>query len=562
MVVDAAAVEEVTDSIVDAWVTYFKAPFGDVVGRDYAHGRSNVRFRPDGREVRVKEVRRLAYVRVEAVVGDGSNNQLVTDFGYGRGQYFSIHAFDTLVKDEGIKPHTQGVKASPDYLCWLYFDIEPKKEGVTHKHTFSTLVKIVEGGKDLFGATPLVMETRVGRYAVLYPLPRKVLGEEVYAYSNLFDKFLEELGLTREYGVTIDTLKDLARVTRIPYTHHELRDGLIYPIELRDGRPQPIPPEDFSTSLWGPLDDSLLNEAIREYREEMRRKEEEFEYLRLKSLFHHPHHTRPRPGLKGKACLSTRDLGRVCYDRSLEGFGWLKYLIKNRIPVPDGRLTLCWYHLPYAIKAGWVTTEEAKQYITLNYRAYPDRSLEEYFSKLERNIKYGYTPPTWRSLLLGVRKDGTPLNEANKHVKAPVVWALMKAGVVSVEKPQALSVTPPQKKTENHESTTETREKPSFKGVISSVGLNPYASVVLEFVRGSGLNRFTYDDFKRWLERREGRLLSASEWQGWERRLRQLVTEGLLGREYLVNGVWVDHGSKEVNTPPSRTVRFYVRKQS
>lgn len=259
MMVEAAVVEGVTDSIINAWRTYFRAPFGDVVGRDYAHGRSNVRFGPDGRGVRIKEVRRLAYVRFEAVVGDGSNNQLVTDFSYGRGQYFSIHAFDTLVKDVGIKPHTQGIKALPDYLCWLYFDIEPKKEGVTHKHTLSTLARMVDGGKDLFGGEPLIMETRVGRYAVLYPLPRKVSGEEVHAYSTLFDKFLKELGLTREYGVTIDTLKDLARVTRVPYTHHELRDGLIYPIELRDGRTQPIPPEDFSTSLWGPLDLSLIH---------------------------------------------------------------------------------------------------------------------------------------------------------------------------------------------------------------------------------------------------------------------------------------------------------------
>ncbi len=460
-------------------------------------------------------------------------------------------------------------------MCWLYFDIEPKKEGVTSRHTLSALARMVDGGKDLFGGEPLVMETRVGRYAVLYPLPRKVSGEEVHAYSTLFDKFLEGLGLTREYGVTIDTLKDLARVTRIPYTHHELREGLIYPIELRDHSPQPIPPEDFSTSLWEPLDDSLLNEAIREYREEMRRKEEEFEYLRLKSLFRHPHHIRPRTGLKGKACLSTQDLGRVCYDRSLEGFGWLKYLLKNRIPVPDGRLTLCWYHLPYAIRRGWVTEEEAKQYIIKSIQTYPDRTLEEYLDKLERNMRYAYTPPTWRSLLQGIRKDGGALNEANKHVRAPVLYALMAAGLVSVEREDIIlnEVKPiintiikqgrqqPRQggNTEPNKQTAETQQKPPFKGVTPSVGPNPYASRVVEFVRDSGLDRFSYDDFKKWLERREGRLLSASEWQGWERRLRQLVTEGLLGREYLINGVWVDHGSKEINTPPSRTVRFYLK---
>jgi len=94
--------------------------------------------------------------------------------------------------------------------------------------------------------------------------------------------------------------------------------------------------------------------------------------------------------------------------------------------------------------------------------------------------------------------------------------------------------------------------------VVKITGPNPYATKVLEFVRETGLEEFSYDDFKRWLEGREGRLLNASEWQGWERRLRELVSEGILGRKYLVNGEWVDYGTKRVTTPPSKAVRFYV----
>ncbi len=117
----------------------------------------------------------------------------------------------------------------------------------------------------------------------------------------------------------------------------------------------------------------------------------------------------------------------------------------------------------------------------------------------------------------------------------------------------------------NASSKSVTREKHSnrlenggshHKAVPSWV--NPYAAKVLEFIEETGLTEFSYDDFKRWLEGREGRLLNASEWQGWERRLRQLVSEGMLGRKYLVNSAWVDYGTKQVATPPSKTVRFYV----
>ncbi len=87
-----------------------------------------------------------------------------------------------------------------------------------------------------------------------------------------------------------------------------------------------------------------------------------------------------------------------------------------------------------------------------------------------------------------------------------------------------------------------------------------YVEVFMEFVKETERKIFTYDDFKRWLEARLGRQLTASEWQGWERRLRDaVVRHGMLGREFFVNGEWVDYGTEEVKSPPSRRVRFYRR---
>ena len=52
--------------------------------------------------------------------------------------------------------------------------------------------------------------------------------------------------------------------------------------------------------------------------------------------------------------------------------------------------------------------------------------------------------------------------------------------------------------------------------------------------------------------------LDANEWHYWERRLRKWAEKGYLGREFLINGEWVDYGSGKVDKPPSKEVRFYL----
>lgn len=43
-------------------------------------------------------------------------------------------------------------------------------------------------------------------------------------------------------------------------------------------------------------------------------------------------------------------LGEIEYDARLEGFGWVEVLVKEKIPMPDGRLAMAWAVLPVAIK--------------------------------------------------------------------------------------------------------------------------------------------------------------------------------------------------------------------
>ena len=43
-------------------------------------------------------------------------------------------------------------------------------------------------------------------------------------------------------------------------------------------------------------------------------------------------------------------LGEIEYNARLEGFGWIETLVKEGIPIPDGRLAFCWAILPVAIR--------------------------------------------------------------------------------------------------------------------------------------------------------------------------------------------------------------------
>ena len=87
--------------------------------------------------------------------------------------------------------------------------------------------------------------------------------------------------------------------------------------------------------------------------------------------------------------------------------------------------------------------------------------------------------------------------------------------------------------------------------------LEPLPEPFHSFLEDTGLTVFSYEDVKRWLESRKGRV-SSGEWSRVTRRLRKLAEEGLLGRMYLVNGEWKDYGPGPVEKPPSRIVRFYA----
>ena len=92
---------------------------------------------------------------------------------------------------------------------------------------------------------------------------------------------------------------------------------------------------------------------------------------------------------------------------------------------------------------------------------------------------------------------------------------------------------------------------------LSRVQVAAIPSWLRDFLGDTGLREFTYDDLKQWFESKDG--VTAKQWHNIARTLRKLAEQGLLGRKFLVNGQWIDYGSRKIRNPPSKTVKFYVK---
>lgn len=142
-------------------------------------------------------------------------------------------------------------------------------------------------------------------------------------------------------------------------------------------------------------------------------------------------------------------LGEIEYSSRLEGYGWVEVLVKERIPIHDGRLAFCWAILPPAIKGPktgngrlppLVTREEVVEWLRHCIEKYPDKekSLDDYIEKLAYNLRYGevYNIPTWKSLISSKSKLGEPLSAVYTHIKYPVIMALHEVGYIKLTNEQ------------------------------------------------------------------------------------------------------------------------------
>ena len=446
---------KVPGSVIEVWARYFNGLCG-AGARDYAVGHAR-----GGR----KRLKRLAYVDKEHFLELASNDWKRA------GQYLSIHDFSSKLVLEGgiitgVNYHIERESnVKPDKLCCVYIDIEPKREGVGERETRETLARLVTSVRDALDAEPVAMQTRPGRYGVVYLLRGVDLSARSYAYAQIlytemWHGVLRLAGLEDAVNVTVDPqVKDLMRVTRVPYSFHEITGRMVTPIEVRGNRIMFVKARDFDPLSLPPIPEDFVNECARRAEEELRRMQEEarrvMEKLALRraeevnvavwrmlndyfSWLDNPLRSRKRRPLRWRI-VEAPDLGRVRYHPMLDGWGWIKTLVRRRIPLPDARHTLAWLTLPWAVKKGLVGEDEAVEYLRFCAEMFPDKPPEEYIGKYEDNKKYEYTAPVWRSLVTMIRKDGSPISDYNEHLRAAVLASLYWAGLIEIEHPEKLS---------------------------------------------------------------------------------------------------------------------------
>ena len=155
------------------------------------------------------------------------------------------------------------------------------------------------------------------------------------------------------------------------------------------------------------------------------------------------------PTISGWRGIADPVLGEIEYDARLEGFGWVEMLVKEKIPIPDGRLAFCWAVLPAAIKGPktrdgklppLVTREEAVEWLKRCLEEHPDpeKSLKDYIKKLDYNLRYGerYNIPTWRHLVEEKTESGEKLSQVFLHIKYPTILAFYASGYVKLSQGQ------------------------------------------------------------------------------------------------------------------------------
>ncbi|MEM2603463.1 MAG: hypothetical protein QW353_01085 [Candidatus Korarchaeum sp.] len=161
------------------------------------------------------------------------------------------------------------------------------------------------------------------------------------------------------------------------------------------------------------------------------------EFLRLieiarENLDIHPVERRSPVSFGG---VRSMDIGgvRMTYPSELEGYGWIKFIIENRIYLADGRQVLIWKALGPAISHDLIALADAEAYLRGCLTQYPDpkKPIEYYIKKLRYNAKSKANPPTWRTLVLLKGKMGDLKDpEGLSHLREKVLEALRGHAVV------------------------------------------------------------------------------------------------------------------------------------
>lgn len=151
---------------------------------------------------------------------------------------------------------------------------------------------------------------------------------------------------------------------------------------------------------------------------------------------------------EGWRSLKVPDLGVVEYAGELEGFGWIRILLEKEVYLKEGKMNAAWLVLAPAVAKGILSEAEAVEWLRKAVEAC-GKDPSPYLKKLETEVRRrrGREPsseelalPTWRSLLLKARKDGTPLSGHYEKIRKPLLEALAEKGLVRLQAVTAATV--------------------------------------------------------------------------------------------------------------------------
>jgi len=308
----------------------------------------------------------------------------------------------------------------------LIMDIDGKDNDLQSLEKIVRLEEILEGE---YGVEPLFKLSGGGIHVQLqhdiFKYTEKLTqGEFQDLVNKTYMKIVKDL--QERTGIVFDTkVYSSGRLFRAVYSPHETKNIIAIPFkpgdvetfeELVKRAREPI----VKPVQWGLVKDLFkfslkLGEAytiIREMEEKKKHVEEEPRII-----------VRRKRG--GMLTLTLEDGRIVKYSAELDGYGYLRTLIEEKIPLEDAREDFIWYALSKAYVKGIITKKEAYDYIRVCWEANPQKPLENYIKKFEGNIRQDIAPPTFVTILTLKDKKSTQLATL-EHIREELLKALEK----------------------------------------------------------------------------------------------------------------------------------------
>jgi hypothetical protein len=330
--------------------------------------------------------------------------------------------------------HVLGVYVTKERYTWdgavkhidLVMDIDGKDNDL---HSLEKIAQLKEILENEYGIEPLFKLSGGGIHVQLqhdlFTYKENITQGE---FQDLINKTYIRLvnNLQKRTGINFDTkVYSSGRLFRAVYSPHETKHIIAIPFnptqvktweELINLAKEPT----IKDVEWGQIKNILkfslkISEAytiVKDTEAEETRIHEEEKTITIKRKH-------------GTITLPLEDGRIVKYEASLDGYGYLRTLIEEKIPLEDAREDFIWYALSKAYVKGIITKNEAYDYIKTCWEANPQKPLENYIKKFEGNIRQNISPPTFKTILTLKDKKSTQLATL-EHIRNELLKTLEK----------------------------------------------------------------------------------------------------------------------------------------